>query len=259
MVEPTMSAGEAIEANLVACWPERGFAGFSRIDSTLLFYSYVNALVTPASVVLDLGAGRGMQGETDFPYKRALLTLRGRVAKVIGVDFDPIVFENPLLDEAAILAPDGRLPFGPETFDLVYSDWVMEHVEKPARFVAEVDRVLKPGGWFCGRTPNKYGFIAMGSRMVPESLHGPVLKVLRPDRRDMDVFPTFYRLNTLGAVAKHFPVEKWRNCSFTHDSEMMYFARSRLLLRLSAFMSRLTPQAMRPILYAFVQKRAASA
>ena len=40
------------------------------------------------------------------------------------------------------------LPFGDETFDVVYCRWVLEHLSEPDRVLSEVLRVLKPGGRF---------------------------------------------------------------------------------------------------------------
>jgi ubiquinone/menaquinone biosynthesis C-methylase UbiE len=42
------------------------------------------------------------------------------------------------------------LPFDEGTFDLVYSWGVIHHSEKPERIVAEIRRVLRPGGEFVG-------------------------------------------------------------------------------------------------------------
>ncbi len=250
-----MSAADAIEANIVACYPERGIAGFSRVDSTFLFYSYVNALVSSTSVVLDLGAGRGAQVETTTPgFKRSLLTLKGRVARLIGADVDPAVLENPLLDEAHVIAPGEALPFDDASFDLILSDWVAEHVDDPTSFAAEIHRILKPGGWFCARTPNKFGVIAAGATLIPNRLHRRVLNLLQPNRKEHDVFPTRYRLNTRAAVRKHFARSQWRDHSFLHATEIMYLARSRTLFALSAALTKITPNPFLPVLYIFVQK-----
>ncbi|MFI3292678.1 MAG: class I SAM-dependent methyltransferase [Rikenellaceae bacterium] len=46
------------------------------------------------------------------------------------------------------------LPFEDEAFDCVISFQVIEHIEDDARFVAEVQRVLKKGGIFVVSTPN---------------------------------------------------------------------------------------------------------
>ena len=48
---------------------------------------------------------------------------------------------------ARILAAEGEnLPFGDGTFDVVLSDNVIDHAERPAQIVREMTRVLQPGG-----------------------------------------------------------------------------------------------------------------
>lgn len=44
------------------------------------------------------------------------------------------------------------MPFADESFDLVYCKQVLEHVRHPEPLLAEVRRVLAPGGWFAGST-----------------------------------------------------------------------------------------------------------
>ncbi|HVI33733.1 class I SAM-dependent methyltransferase [Phenylobacterium sp.] len=248
------------EDNLVACFPERSIAGFSRLDLTFLFYSYIHALIGPTSSVLDLGAGRGAHGGAEISdYKRRYATLQGRVGRVVGADVDPAVLQNPHVDEAVVFDPCAPLPFPDATFDVVLSDWVLEHVEDPASFAREVERVLKPGGWFCARTPNRFGIVAMGATLIPNSLHSKAISILQPGRSEVDVFPTRYRLNTESAIRRYFPEGRWRNCSFTHSAEIMYFARSRALLRITSWIGGVVPAALRPFLLVFVQKRPTAA
>ena len=45
-----------------------------------------------------------------------------------------------------------NLPFGDESFDLAYCNQVLEHVRRPAPLLADVARVLRPGGWLAGST-----------------------------------------------------------------------------------------------------------
>ena len=88
--------------------PESGAGGFSAIDGTVIFYTRIAALLRPETTVLDLGAGRG-RAHVDDPvsFRRSLMDLRGRCAKVIGADPDPAVLANPSLDEA-VVTPEGR-------------------------------------------------------------------------------------------------------------------------------------------------------
>ena len=113
-------------------YPELAAGGFTHNDQWVLFYSRVGALLRPDTTVLDFGAGRGKAVERQTGYKLALGTLRGRCAKVVGADVDPVVGENPLVDEAVVLEPNGTLPFDDGTFDLISAWAVFEHLEKPA-------------------------------------------------------------------------------------------------------------------------------
>ena len=154
-------------------------------------------------IVVDLGAGRGSFLEDDCGYRRELATLKGKVAKVIGIDVDPAVMTNPAMNEAHVY-DGGALPLADGSVDLINSDWTLEHIDDPAGFAAEVYRVLKPGGWFCARTPYLYSLLTLASTIVPNKKHTSVLKEVQPDRLEHDVFPTRYRLNSRGAVRRAF-------------------------------------------------------
>src|SRR5690606_13572805 len=97
------------------------------------------------SLVLDLGAGAGIVPQMNF---------KGLVGQVCGVDLDPRVETNPILDEGRV-ADAGGIPYPDNMFDLVFSDNVVEHLDDPAEVFTEVARVLKPGGLFLFKTPNR--------------------------------------------------------------------------------------------------------
>jgi SAM-dependent methyltransferase len=156
-------------------------------------------LTGPDAVVLDFGAGRGARGgasqiEDPALFRRNLMTLKGRVRELIGADVDPVVKLNSSLDRAILLGPDGRLPLPDASIDVIVSDYTFEHVQDPAKIARELDRVLVPGGWICVRTPNRYGYIALANRMVPERLSHRVVRLAQRDRKDEDIFPAVYRL-----------------------------------------------------------------
>ena len=88
-------------------------------------------------------------------------------------------------------------------------------------------------------------------------LHRRVLPRLQPTstRRDDDVFPTRYRLNTQGALNRAFPPARWDHHTYVHHPEPLYFGRSSALWRTVRRVGPLLPDGVAPVLLIFLQKR----
>jgi SAM-dependent methyltransferase len=241
---------------LARLYPEVDAGGFTRHDGFIEFYTRVNALLGPDSEVLDFGAGRGLWATEPLPdLHKQLRAFHERVARVCGVDVDPVVLENPALASAEVIEPGAVLPFADESFDLVLADYVLEHVaeEDAATVAAEVLRVLRPGGWFAARTPNKWGVIGLGARAVPNRMHTRVLSRLQPGRKAQDVFPVRYSMNTRRRLTRFFPPPH-RLVVYGHASEPTYFGSAVPAWRAAQLVDRLTPPALAPTLMVFVRK-----
>lgn len=243
-------------ATLASLYPEAHAGGFSRYDGFVEFYSRVNALLDHDSRVLDFGAGRGEWTDGRLPaYSRHLRAFHERVAEVVGVDVDDAVLQHPALAEAHVIAAPGPIPYADASFDVVVADYVLEHVSRtdaPA-VAAELLRVLEPGGWLAARTPNKWGVIGIGARTVPNHLHTRVLARLQPGRKEEDVFPVEYHMNTRADLRRLFPAPH-ELVVYGHSSEPTYFGSSVPLWRVAQLVDRLTPPRLAPTLMVFVQK-----
>jgi SAM-dependent methyltransferase len=157
-------------------------------NGTLNYYNWIRHYTNPQQSVLNIGAGPAS--------KNPLRTFRGEVARVIGVDIDPIVLRNEELDEAHVVCGT-YLPFEENCFDIVFSDYVLEHVEFPEPFLKEVYRVLKPGGRFFFRTPNIYHYVSLIARCTPHWFHDLMANRVRGLASDAhEPYPTYHRLNT---------------------------------------------------------------
>ncbi len=237
-------------------YPEAAVGGFPHTDGEIEFYLRVGSLVGPGSRVLDLGAGRGQWAIEPAPaMRRRVRHLKGRVQEVVGCDVDPVVLDNPTLDRAVVTEQGAPLPFDDDSFDLVVADYVLEHVarEDVEGFVAEVVRVLRPGGWFAARTPNKWGLIGLGARTVPNRWHTRVLRRLQPSRKDVDVFPTRYSMNTRRALRTWFAGHDV--FIYGHGAVPTYFEQSRVAWHAASIFGRLAPRRLDSTLNVFVRVR----
>lgn len=136
-------------------------------------------------MVLDAGAGAGIIRYMNF---------KDIAESVYGVDLDERVTNNPYLTKG-IVADAGNLPFEDNYFDIVFSDNVLEHLNNPNQVFKEIYRVLKPGGYFLFKTPNKYHYVPLISMCTPHRFHQFINKLRGRD--EQNTFPVHYRANSI--------------------------------------------------------------
>jgi SAM-dependent methyltransferase len=234
-------------------FPESSFGGFSDVDGTVAFYSRVHALLNPASVVLDFGCGRGLSEEDPVPFRRNLRVLKGRVARVVGVDVDVAGRENTVIDEFRPLSVGDPWPIEDRSVDLVLCDCVVEHLPDPGSFFQEARRVLKSGGYLCIRTTNMYSYVGLASRLVPNRLHGRVARKAGKDRKEADYFPTLYRCNSIGVMRRHLANNGFRGVVYGYEAEPRYLGFSRLAYALGTFHQKFAPKFLKAAIFAFAR------
>lgn len=192
-----------------------------RFNGTGIFYNWIGENLRSEMVVLNLGAGP----KTEHPLR----VLKGRVRKVVGADIDPVVLANDELDAAFLIGPEGRLPFEAASFDVVFSDYVLEHVEDPGLFLRETRRVLKPGGSFFFRTPNRFHYVALLAGSTPHWFHDLVANRVRGAAENQHKpWPTFYRANTRRRLQLLAQASGFQHCELrmveTEPAYLSFFA-----------------------------------
>lgn len=120
--------------------------GLSGRDEQPAYFAWMTSLFGDAlsGVVLDHGAGTGLLTET----------LRSRVAKVIALEPDPLLFDR--LERRFANAPNVQplhgtietylASHGPQTLDAVISSNVLEHLSDDVACLRRMHAALRPGG-----------------------------------------------------------------------------------------------------------------
>lgn len=205
--------------------------------ATELFASWVRKWLKPDSLILDLGCGRGgLVEQLDHPLQR-----------YTGIDPDwRSLADHRLLNNQPppnlVCAVGQCLPFSSAIFDLIFASWLLEHLPEPAKDLAEITRVLKPGGVFVFITPNKrhplailnhtFGHFGYLQRKMVEKVYA---------RSGDDTFPTYYRANSEVDLARLVQKNylEWIDLQIVADPT--YLAFSGILFRLSAWLVKWLP------------------
>jgi SAM-dependent methyltransferase len=235
-------------------YPETRLGGFSNVDGTVAFYNRVNALLTPYSVIVDIGCGRGAYSDDPVPYRRQLRILKGKCMSVIGIDVAATGRGNPFLDEFRQIEGE-RWPVEDQSIDLCLADNVLEHVSDPDLFFSECHRILRDGGVVCIRTPNVFSYFGIISRLVPNPQHTTVLQKAKDRVNEQDVFPTLYRCNTLGKLRKTLAKHGFETMAYGYDAEPSYLSFGRFFYFLGVLHQRFAPSFLKVGIHAFGVKK----
>lgn len=154
-----------------------------------LFTQAVDQYLDNDARVLDAGCGSG----AIFPH-----SWKEEVEFLVGCDLGNAIRRNQNIN-AGVNADLSMLPFKCESFDIIFSRYVFEHIQAPDQVFTEIARVLKPNGKLIILTPSRYHYVTFLSRLMPHSIHERVAAVR--GNAPEDTFPTVYLANTRPELA----------------------------------------------------------
>ena len=221
---------------------ELDIAAIESVSFANNYNNYIFELISEyveGSNVLDFGAGYGQF--TQF--------IQQKNKNVVAIEVNEKAISK--LDELQI--PNYKsLDTLQKKFETVVSLNVLEHIDDPKLFYKQIDKCLKSGGWFCARTPHKYCYVSIFATLFKNSLHSKLLKRIQPERKEIDVFPTKYKMNTMKDITKAF--EAWENKSFIYKSEPDYYFGNKVLYYLQSCIHKFLPVQIYGNLFIFVKK-----
>lgn len=160
-------------------------------DATRRYQERLAQLVQPGMRILHAGCGWDKK-EVSRPYTN--------MCKVVGVDLDPRVAS--MFHSEFHLGSLAAMPFEPASFDLIFCEYVVEHLDDPAGAFREMQRVLRPGGRVLLLTPNLYSYKVLAAAATPHQFHIWMGRIRYGRGQEADMYPTLYRCNTAGQFRK---------------------------------------------------------
>jgi len=177
------------------------------LQTNLEFLEKVN-LIKPEDKILEIGCGIGS----------IVNELHNRRFNIQGTDISNEAISyglNKFGDINLQVQPAENLPYEDESFDVVLSFDLFEHIAQIEKHVSEVTRVLRKGGYYLFQTPNKFSNVIFETwyhksfnwKITHPSLHTPGQLKRRLSMSGYEV--TFVKMNpinefTLNKIRKKF-------------------------------------------------------
>jgi ubiquinone/menaquinone biosynthesis C-methylase UbiE len=156
---------------------------------------------------------------------------------VVGADLDVDALRRNHVLRHRVAARAERLPFDAGSFDVVVTAFLFEHVTRPDDVLAEIHRVLRPGGHLVFLTPNAWNYNVWLIRLVPNRLHEFFTRRLYA-RQERDTYPVRYRLNSPRRLARTLDAAGFRRLELLLNGDPTYVSFNRPLFVLARLVER---------------------
>ena len=154
-------------------------------NATTIYRDRLRNIVKPGMNLLHAGCGWD---------KHNISSVYSDTCKVTGIDLDPVVADR--FHSEFHLASLNDMPFEENSFDIVFSEYVFEHLSEPHGAFDEIRRVLKPGGRLLIVTPNLFSYKSIVARFTPYSFHLAMGRIRYGRGHEADMYPTHFLCNT---------------------------------------------------------------
>lgn len=164
---------------------------FHSARTTLDVYNdLVDSVINKKTVLLDAGCGK----------KSLMARHNGKAAFAAGMDISKEAIRTNKAFRNRVAGDSYSLPFRDESFSLVVSQWMIEHIERPETVMREFHRVLRRGGDLIVATNSVYHPMMLLSAVLPTGLRDGLKRRIFPSYIEEDTFPTYYKFNSLSSM-----------------------------------------------------------
>lgn len=168
--------------------------------------------------ILDVGAGKWSSYAAALASKNA--------CTFIGLDLDAAELgQNRFLDRCLLADAASAIPLRDGSVDVVISRATVEHFRDNRRFLADVDRVLRPGGRLLCVFAGRNAPFALLNRLLPAPVSRALIDRLMPDRKEHLGFPAHYDRTTFRGFSRLLGAAGFRiEAAEVHYFSSNYFA-----------------------------------
>lgn len=186
-----------------------------------------------APKVLDIGCGR----KSDIG--RYLKEHRTH-ALIHGADLDEYSLKNSDVDELFI-CDAADMPFEDGSYDVVFSQFLLEHVKDSQETVDSVARVTAPGGLATLIIPNPTSPASTVAKLTPYSFHLFFKREIQKyDNVSEDTFPTFFAFKSVKNLKSQMEKAGFTQVEAAYVPEMYFRFRYRpVMIRLAMLYTKL--------------------
>ena len=196
-------------------------------DSLVYLAKKLKEYLQTNTKLLDVGCGNG---------NYLIDENRKEIIWAVGIDnVKDAVGKNICLDEI-VIGDIKSIPFGVNSFDVVVSLWVLEHIDNPKLLFSGIHRVLKPKGKFIFATPN-INFLPLRFFKIISWVHlNNKLNNWLFGRKKEDIFKTYYKANSMEKIRK-LVGEKFKIIELRTNYDPSYTSFNLITYRLSNFLN----------------------
>jgi ubiquinone/menaquinone biosynthesis C-methylase UbiE len=175
----------------------------------------------------------------------------------VGVDLDAdAASENAALDRFVVADLCARLPFEDGSFELVYSNFVVEHLTEPEAAFREWRRVVRPEGAVVLLTSNRANPFVAAATLLPRRLR-VAIKRAGAGAAERDIIRTRYRANTPRRLTSALCRAGFSPVEVTYVATLHRYAeRKPLVARTLRALERLLPRRLRSTIVAWYEPAA---
>lgn len=155
------------------------------------YVELIRKYVDNGSVLLDAGCG----------WMNSIIKRLPQDIKIIGVDIDFGCLIDNVTHDNRLCSNLEKLPFKDNTFDMIISKFVFEHIENPEIVFREFSRVSKDEGYMIIVLPNIYNPIMLIGKFTPLYLHQKFMGKVS-NAYEKDIYPTYFICNSVRILDK---------------------------------------------------------